>query len=298
MQISRKLAFTVERHYCEIAIGTVLVLLYAPLLIYWTEGWLNKSISIEHEYFSHGLVGLPFAAYLGWQNRQQWRQLPNQTHIVGLVLLLLGTGLYLSKLTDLVNVSLVVILAGLCFWFKGVPGFRLQAFPLLLVLLSTPNQIPYLIAPYTLPLQQFIAGVAGFILLQFGMNVRVDQIYLFVNDRIVEVAPYCAGLKMLFTSIYVGLMLLHWTGGWTSRTKVLWFYSGIITISITANIVRNAILAFFYGTQQEQAFHWLHDSWGGDLYSTAMLGVLVLLLRGLDRWITPIDSEPDAKAEV
>jgi cyanoexosortase B len=301
MQMSRKLTSTLERHYPQIAIGAILALLYLPLLIHWVDGWLHKTISTEHEYFSHGLIGLPFAAYLGWQHRQRWQQLStqlsNQAHIIGLALLLLGVGLYLSPLTDWVNLSLVVTLAGLCLWFKGVPGLRLQAFPLLLVLLATPNQIPYLIAPYTLPLQQFIAAMAGFILLQLGMNVRVDQIYLFINDRIVEVAPYCAGLKMLFTSLYVGLMLLYWTGAWTSRSKVLWFASGIVVISVAANIVRNAMLAFLHGTGQEQAFHWLHDSWGGDLYSTGLLGAFVLLLRGIDRWVVPME-QPDIEAEV
>jgi hypothetical protein len=33
-----------------------------------------------------------------------------------------------------------------------------------------------------LPLQKFIAGTAGFIWVQFGMDVRVEQIYLFVNE--------------------------------------------------------------------------------------------------------------------
>lgn len=295
MQISR-LAFKFGRYRFESAILGVLTLLYAPLLLHWVDGWLNKSISTEHEYFSHGMIGLPFAAYLGWKNRGQWRQLPNQTQFLdstlGLSLLLVGVGCYVSKAVDLVNLSLVVILIGLCLWLKGIAGLRLQAFPLLLVLLATPNQIPYLIAPYTLPLQQLIAGTAGFILVQIGLDVRVDQIYLFVNDRIVEVAPYCAGLKMLFTSLYVGLLLLYWTGAWTARAKVLWFYSGIVAISVIANIIRNALLTFFHGTGQTQAFHWLHDSWGGDLYSTAMLGCIVFLLQGIDRWVAPPELEP------
>jgi cyanoexosortase B len=296
MQISRKLA-SFKRRHLEIMIGVILALLYAPLLFHWVDGWINKSISTEHEYFSHGLIGLPFAAYLSWQNRQQWQQLPSQTHGAGLILLLLGVGCYISNLIDLVNLSLVVILAGVCLWLKGMPGLRLQGFSLLLVLLATPNQVPYLIAPYTLPLQQFIAGMAGFILLQLGMEVRVDQIYLFVNDRIVEVAPYCAGLKMLFTSMYVGLMLLYWTGAWASRTKVIWFYSSVIVISITANIIRNTLLTFFHGTGQAQAFHWLHDSWGGDLYSTGILGTLLLLLRLIDHWIIPVDSSIELHIE-
>lgn len=303
MQIRRKLPFIFASPPLELAIGGLLVLLYAPLLFHWVDGWLNKTISTEHEYFSHGLIGLPFAVYLCWQRRHRWQQLSNQTHLLGLGLLVLGAGCYMSRLVDLVNLSLVLVLAGLCLWLKGWPGLRLQAFPLLLVLLATPNSIPYLIAPYTLPLQHLIAATAGFILIQAGMEVRVDQIYLFVNDRIVEVAPYCAGLKMLFTSLYVGLMLLYWTGAWSSRAKVLWFYSGILMVSVVANIIRNTLLTFFHGTDQPQAFHWLHDGWGGDLYSVSMLGLLVLLLQSIDQWIDIRDSdselEPsDVEAEI
>ncbi|MFM7424464.1 MAG: archaeosortase/exosortase family protein, partial [Elainella sp.] len=108
---------------------------------------------------------------------------------------------------------------------------------------------------------------------------------------------------MLFTSLYVGLLLLYWTGAWTSRTKVLWFYSGLVGISVGANIIRNTLLAYFHGTGQDQAFHWLHDSWGGDLYSTVMLGLIALLLQGIDRWIVPQDwvdqlADPDLSSDL
>jgi len=113
------------------------------------------------------------------------------------------------------------------------------------------------------------------------------------NDRIVEVAPYCAGLKMLFTSLYVGLMLLYWTGNWTSRTRICFFFSGVILISVTANIIRNTLLTFFHGMGQDQAFDWLHEGWGGDLYSTIMLILLVPLLRVIEQLIQPAqESEP------
>ncbi|MGJ3245486.1 MAG: cyanoexosortase B [Elainellaceae cyanobacterium] len=268
----------------ELVAIALIGLLYLPLIIHWYDGWLNKSISLEHEYFSHGLIGLPFAAYLVWCHRDRWRALPNTSHIGGLALLVLGMVAYLSGLSDLINVSLPLTLTGLCLWLKGASGLRLQAFPLLLVFLTTPTELPYLIAPYTLPLQRFIAGTAGFILLQFGMDIQVNQIYLLVNDRVVEVAPHCAGLKMLFTSLYVGLMLLYWTGTWTSRSKTVCFVLSIFVISTTANIFRNTLLTYFHGNGYERGFAWLHEGWGGDLYSAGMLGLLVVILHAIDRW--------------
>jgi len=274
----------VDRHSLEGATLGLLLLLYAPLIRYWCDGWLNKSISIEHEYFSHGLIGLPFAAYLTWSNRHRWQQLPSTTSPAGIVLLLIGVVCYLSGIANLVNFSLPIVLVGLCLWLKGKAGLRLLAFPLLLVLLATPNDIPYLIAPFTLPLQKFIAATAAFILLQFGIEVQVDQIYLFVNNQIVEVAPYCAGLKMLFTGFYVGLMLLYWTDTWRSRTISLVFFVGILLVNVSTNIVRNTLLTFFHGTGQAQAFDWLHEGWGGDLYSALVLVLLIPLLRAIERW--------------
>lgn len=292
MQIGRKIPIATEgrdrfpfyyRHLLNIAIASLLVVLYAPLLVHWYDGWLNKTISTEHEYFSHGLIGLPFAAYIAWTQRQQWRRLRDRVHPLGVVLLVLGGLFYLSGQSELVNLSFPAVLAGITLWLKGIPGFKLQCFPLLLVFLATPTAVPYLLVPFTMPLQQFIAGTAGFLLTQFGIDVAVNEIYLYVGGRLVEVAPYCAGLKMLFTSLYVGMMLLYWSGAWSSRQIAIAFLSGATIVSVTGNIIRNTVLTYFHGTGQDSAFTWLHDGWGGDLYSTCLLILLVPLLNIIEK---------------
>ncbi|MGF1482252.1 MAG: cyanoexosortase B [Cyanophyceae cyanobacterium] len=284
---TRKLSL-VSQNWLNFLILACLVLLYAPVLVHWYDGWLNKTIGIEHEYFSHGIIGLPFAGYLSWINRKKWRRLPNQAHPFGAGLLVVGAAMYLTGTPQLVNLSFPALLSGLVLWLKGVPGLQMHSIPLLLVLLATPNAIPYLITPYTLPLQQFIAGTAAFILLQFGLEVSVQEIYLTVGGRIVEVAPYCAGLKMLFTSLYVAFMLLCWTDNLGDRHKMTLLLSGTAIIAVISNILRNTLLTFFYGTGQEELFHWLHDSWGGDLYLAGTLGSIILLLKVLDSG--PLDS--------
>jgi cyanoexosortase B len=294
MQIRQKYPNIIEQHLVGGAILTLLAVLYAPLLWHWVyNGWLNKNIGIIHEYFSHGLIGLPFAAYIAWLDRKKWKRLPDAAHPLGAALLVLGGIFYLSGLPDFVNLSFPAVLAGLCLWLKGFPGFKLLAFPLVLVLLATPNQVPYLIEPYALPLQSFIASTAGFILTQFGMAVRVDDINLYVGGRIVEVAPHCAGLKMLFTSLYVGLMLLYWTDTWRSRTKSVVFLTSAVFISVTANIIRNTLLTFFHGTGQEHAFDVLHEGWGGDLYSACMLGTLVLVINAINQYFPDSSEESE-----
>ncbi len=272
-----------NRRYYEYLIIALLLLIYTPLLIHWYDGWLNKSISIEHEYFSHGIIGFPFAIYIAWSKRKQWQKLANNSNYWGLIPLAIGIFFYFTGVAELVNLSLPLVLTGICLSLTGIPGVKLQGFPLLLVLLATPNSLPYLITPLSLPLQKFIAGTAGFILLHFGLDISVDGIYLAVGGKLVEVAPYCAGLKMLFTSWYVTLMLLYWTDNLSDRTKTWGLLIGATIISVIANIFRNTLLAFFHGTGRNDLFVWLHDSWGGDVYSTLMLGTIVLSLNLIDR---------------
>jgi cyanoexosortase B len=287
-----------ERNLTNVIIFGLLTLLYGPVLWHWTDGWLNKNIDIEHEYFSHGLIGLPFAAYIVYQQRKKWQRLENRSHPLGLALVVLGAIFYLTGLDQFVYFSFPIILAGVCLCLKGLSGLKLQWFPLLLVILATPNEIPYLITPYTFPLQQFIASVAGFILQQAGLKVAVEGIYLSVQGRFVEVAPYCAGLKMIFTSLYVTLMLLYWTDTIGDRRKVFTMLGSAVGISITANIIRNALLAWFHGTGQESKFVWLHDSWGGDLYSALMLLSIVGLFRLLEKYETRINSQKPPEDEL
>ena len=287
-----------ERNLTNVLVFGLLTLLYGPVLWHWTDGWLNKNIDTEHEYFSHGLIGLPFAAYIVYQQRKKWQRLENRSHPLGLALVVLGAVFYLTGLDQFVYFSFPIILAGVCLCLKGLSGLKLQWFPLLLVILATPNEIPYLITPYTLPLQQFIASVAGFILQQAGLKVAVEGIYLSVQGRFVEVAPYCAGLKMIFTSLYVTLMLLYWTDTIGDRRKVFTMLGSAVGISIAANIVRNALLAWFHGTGQDSKFVWLHDSWGGDLYSALMLLSIVGLFRLLEKYETRTNSQRPPEDEL
>jgi len=291
MQTVSQIKVQQKTNIVNIAIIMLLIVLYAPLIHHWYDGWLEKSISIEHEYFSHGIIGLPYAAYLLWLNRKKWNRLENKTNYLGAVFLGLGAVGYLTGVAEWVNLSFPLILIGLCLWLKGIEGLKLQGFVIILVALATPNSIPYLIAPYTLPLQKFIAGVAGFILIHLGYDVKVEEIYITVQGRLVEVAPYCAGLKMLFTTLYVALMLLHWTGKIDNRKKTITLLVGAVGISVVGNIIRNTILTMFYGNKQDDLFTWLHDGWGGDLYSAGMLGSILLLYLAIEKLFPAKEQE-------
>ena len=270
-----------------ILIAALLGIIYIPLLIHWAQGWIFKSISLEHEYFSYGFIGFPYAAYAAWQSRKPWNEIRDQVDFLGFFFLGLSCVLYLSGVSDLVNLSFPLAIAGVVGCWKGKPGLRLMLAPLMFVLLATPNELPYLISPYTLGLQQFIASTAGFVLNQFNLDVVVQGIYLYVNGKTVEVAPHCAGLKMLITSLYVALMTLHLRRRLQSPLHFGFLMGGAVLISVSMNILRNTLLTLFHGMAWEGLFEFLHEGIGGDLYSAIMLGVIIWWMQGVER-IVPL----------
>ncbi|MBX2864307.1 MAG: cyanoexosortase B [Leptolyngbyaceae cyanobacterium MAG.088] len=277
----------------ELVVISCLVILYGPLLYHWVwDGWINKNISIQHEYFSHGILGIPLACKLVWDKRPTWQQLQDRCHWSGILCLAAAFMCYASGVMDAVNLSLPLMLTGLLLCLKGPTGLRLMLFPLILIVFSTPTQLPYLVEPHILPLQRFIATVAGTILHGLGYEVEVNNIYLSMNQQLVEVAPHCAGLKMLFTSLYMGLVLTYWTGVYRSKLRTSVFFVGIVLVSVIGNILRNTILTFFHGHSMTSAFHWLHESWGGDVYSALMLGSLVLIVNAIQ---THVPAQMPAK---
>jgi len=274
------------RQILELSILILLLLLYTPLILHWVDGWLHENISTVHEYFSHGIITLPFAGYVIWFNRKKWHRLPDTTHPLGGFLLLLGGVFYLSGVAEWVDLSFPVILVGICLWFKGIGGLKLQRFPMLLVSLATPTAFPYIVAPYTFPWQSFIAHTVGFILSEFGMKVTVLGIDIYVNNQITEIAPYCAGLKLLLSSINVSLILLYWTNTISSRQITTYFLGTTACVSIVSNIVRNTLLAYLHGIGQAAAFEWLHAGWGGEVYSTCTLLVLIPALNWISSYFS------------
>ncbi|ACB53842.1 hypothetical protein cce_4494 [Crocosphaera subtropica ATCC 51142] len=134
MQTTSKLSPFIERNLGNVLIIAFLAILYTPLLFFWYDGWLNKNINIEHEYFSHAIIGFPYAAYLIFgRNRQKWQKLNNKIHPLGGFFLALGLAFYITGTRELVYLSFPLVITGIMLWLKGIPGLKLNWFPLVLI---------------------------------------------------------------------------------------------------------------------------------------------------------------------
>lgn len=69
---------------------------------------------------------------------------------MGVVLLGIVGVWYISVILDLINLFLIIMLVGICFWFKGMFGLKLMGMLLLFILFVSFNSIFYLIEFYVL----------------------------------------------------------------------------------------------------------------------------------------------------
>ena len=63
MQVNRKISIAIEQYLIQGIIIVFMVLLYAPLLIHWYDGWLNKNIGIDRVLFSMSKIQRGFAGF-------------------------------------------------------------------------------------------------------------------------------------------------------------------------------------------------------------------------------------------
>jgi cyanoexosortase B len=77
---------------------------------------------------------------------------------------------------------------------------------------------------------------------------------------------------------------VYWTGAWRSWQKTTVLMGGAVFISVVVNILRNTVLTILHGTGRDELFHWLHDSWGGEVYWLLIVILLVGLFKGVNRF--------------
>jgi exosortase len=236
----------------------------------WSEWWSN-------DYYSHGLLIVPVAAYLAWQRHSREKWLSDNR---GLVLLTCGVGLYLFFIVDkalfLAALSIPLILAGFVWTFGGLTVLKDLAFPLGFLVFMVP--LPF-VERATLPLALWTGFCSSSLVHWLGMDVIIIGTAVKLPNTELMIGAQCSGINSiisLFTLTTLAAYVLH--GPLWGRLTLI---AAALPLAALSNILRVANLLWvtrYLGS--ETAFHFYHD-YSGPLFFLLAL----LLLIPLTRWV-------------
>lgn len=239
---------------------------------------------MSNDYYSHGILIPPVAAYLAWQRTRRddgFRWQPGRGTAWGLLLLAAGLAVYLWAVTDrayyLAAFAVIPMLAGLIGLFGGGNALRRLVFPLAFLALMVP--LPF-IDRYTLPLALFTGVCSGAIVRFLGLDVTITGNAVTLPNADLVIGAQCSGVNSLIALLALLALVAYLVDGpiWARVTLVLL----AVPFALLGNILRVASLLFVareWGAQA--AFTFYHDYSGIAFFAAMLLLIypLVNLLR-------------------
>jgi exosortase A len=240
-------------------ITAVLVLLYAPVMRMLVFDWFHL------EEFSHGFLIPLVSLYFVYERRKQISALTPSGTRVGVAWLVLGLLLlFFGKLAVewfTMELSLLIVIAGIILYLLGIEMFKTVFFPLAFLIFMIP--LPSLILQkITFPMQLFASRVAAASIDMVGIPVlREGNIIRLANTHL-EVAEACSGITSLISLLAVSVVFAYFTQRqmWKRGLLVL----STLPIAIVANAVRisvTAILTQYYGPSAAEGFFHGFSGW-------------------------------------
>jgi len=221
-------------------VGVLLLALSYPILYWLVSEWLGN------DYYSHGWLVLPMSAFLAWR---QWPRGEREPANVGLIPLSLGLVGYLIALLNkayfLAALALIVLLAGLAWFFLGTRGLRRLTFPIGFLIFMVP--LPF-VERASLPLQLLTGSCSTAVARVVGVDATVRGAQVTLPNVDLVVGAQCSGLRSivaLFTLVAIFIYMLD--GPWWGRLLLV---LSAIPVAILGNIFRVASLL------------WVADAWG------------------------------------
>lgn len=221
-------------------VGVLLLALSYPILYWLVNEWLGN------DYYSHGWLVLPVSAFLAWR---QWPRGEREPANVGLIPLSLGLVGYLVALLNkahfLAALALIVLLAGLAWFFLGTRALRRLTFPIGFLIFMVP--LPF-VERASLPLQLLTGSCSTAVARVVGVDATVRGAQVTLPNVDLVVGAQCSGLRSivaLFTLVAIFIYMLD--GPWWGRLLLV---LSAIPVAILGNIFRVASLL------------WVADAWG------------------------------------
>ena len=231
------------------------LLLFCPVGIFW--GFNHQNLPLQFSLVL-GLIALPFVINVA--NKRGGLRYALLAALAGITLLFFRS----SSLYYFATLFLVL------FVIEIVWG-RLNYLPLLLIMAISPafSNIIYI---WSFPIRVQLSQWAGQVLSCIHMNIQVEGNLLHLDGHLFSVDPACIGLKMVVTSLVVGLLILAYFERKQQSMLAFWeaalLLLGILLGAVLANFIRLLILIVFHILPE----HPMHDVVG--LLSIALYAIL------------------------
>ncbi len=224
-----------------------------------------------NDFYSHGLLVFPLAVYLFWRLRPRTAPRGDDR---GLVVLLVGTGMYvlaLSRHAEYLAAMVWILLGFVVLWSVwGWEAARTRWFPFLFALLAVP--LPF-VEKASLPLSQWAGSVAGHVVRWFGIPVTINGNQVSLPEANLVVGAQCSGLRSmvaLFTLSVLFAFLVR--GPWWGRLILVLSALPIALVGNLARVASLLIVAYHWGA--DVGFRFYHDYSGYVFFLVAFLTLI------------------------
>jgi len=230
----------------------LVLLLYRGVFALWAEQlWTDEN-------YSHCFLIPIFCAWVVWQNRARFKDIPIQSNWLGLPLIAASLGLLLIGVLGnenfLARLSFLFLIAGILIQFCGWKYFRAALFSWAVLFLMVP--LPrMLFSQLTMPLQ-FLSSRLGSALLNLASvpNVREGNL-IHLHSLTLDVAEACSGLRSLMSLIAVSIFYGYFFEFKAAQKWLLVFSA--IPVAIVANGIRimgTGVTGQYWGRDKSEGF--------------------------------------------
>jgi exosortase len=218
-------------------VATLLVLLYAPTLLWLWQRW---TMSVWQN--GHGILVAGLVMYLVYGELQKLKHLPESANAWGFVLFIpalllhtLDTGIHSQLLSA---AALILALPALALLFLGTARTKVIVFPLLILFLTLPIPLTFTESIHLLLRHVATKGVV-FLLHSMGIPVFSRGTLIEVQGGSLMVADACSGFATLYASITIAILTAYFCQSVPRKILVLLIAA---PLAVGVNIVRVLIL--------------------------------------------------------
>lgn len=273
----------IKLKYTTIGLTAILV---ASFIIAYFPAW-KRLILAWYTYgeYSHGFLVIPIFFYILLKKKTKLCQIPVQSSLCGLGLVILSSFLYLiahfAQILTLSSSSTVLMIAAIVLYLYGAPILKELAFPIffLLFMIPIPSQI---YAALTISLQLFVSQTSSWLAMHLGIPLYREGNIIHLPGLTMQVVQACSGLRSMASLSALALILAFFTLR-SNLLRAALFLSGIPT-AIFVNIVRVLLLIvlfdYFSIDLTAEGVHILFS-----IFIFALSFVILVAMRGvLSRW--------------